>query len=51
MLSGALREPGLRIPGERLPVERAGVEVPEAAGPLDDEGLDGFDQLPSVVGV
>jgi hypothetical protein len=50
VLSGALREPGLRIPGERLPVERAAVEVPEAAGPLDD-GLDGFDQLPSVVGV
>ena len=40
VLTGALREPGLRIP-----------EVPEAAGPLDDEGLDGFDQLPSVVGV
>jgi transcriptional regulator with XRE-family HTH domain len=49
-LSGALREPGLRIPGDRLPVERAAVEVPEAAGPMDD-GLDGFDQLPSVVGV
>jgi XRE family transcriptional regulator, stress-response regulator len=39
VLSGALREPGLRIP-----------EVPEAAAPLDD-GLDGLDQLPSVVGV
>jgi transcriptional regulator with XRE-family HTH domain len=50
VLSGALREPGLRIPGERLPVERAAAEVPEAAGPLDD-GLDGLDQLPSVVGV
>jgi transcriptional regulator with XRE-family HTH domain len=49
-LSGALREPGLRIPGERLPVERTAVEVPEAAGPMDD-GLDGLDQLPSVVGV
>ena len=49
-LSGALREPGLRIPGERLPVERTAVEVPEAAGPLDD-GLDGLDQLSSVVGV
>jgi len=49
-LSGALREPGLRIPGERRPAERAAVEVPEAAGPLDD-GLDGLDQLPSVVGV
>ena len=49
-LSGSLREPGLRIPGERLPVERAAVEVPEAGGPLDD-GLDGLDQLPSVVGV
>jgi len=46
-LSGALREPGLRIPSERLPVERATVEVPEAAGPLDD-GLDGLDQLSSV---
>jgi transcriptional regulator with XRE-family HTH domain len=39
VLSGALREPGLRIP-----------EVPEAAAPLDD-GLDGLDHLPSVVGV
>jgi transcriptional regulator with XRE-family HTH domain len=39
VLSGALREPGLRIP-----------EIPEAAGPLDD-GLDGLDQVPSVVGV
>jgi len=38
VLSGALREPGLRQ------------VVPGAAGPLDD-GLDGFDQLPSVVGV
>jgi transcriptional regulator with XRE-family HTH domain len=50
VLAGALREPGLRIPGERLPVERGGVNVPEASGPLDD-GLDGLDQLPSVVGV
>ena len=50
VLSGALREPGLRIPGERRPVERAAVEVPEAAGPMDD-GLDGLGQLPSVVGV
>ena len=50
VLAGALREPGLRIPGERLPAERGGVEVPGAAGPLDD-GLDGLDQLPSVVGV
>jgi hypothetical protein len=50
VLVGALREPGLRIPGERLPVERGGVNVPEAGGPLDD-GLDGLDQLPSVVGV
>jgi XRE family transcriptional regulator, stress-response regulator len=39
VLSGALREPGLRIP-----------EVPEAAAPLDD-GLDGLDHIPSVVGV
>ena len=39
VLSGALREPGLRIP-----------EVPEAAPPLDD-GLDGLDHIPSVVGV
>jgi len=39
ILSGALREPGLRIP-----------EVPEAAAPLDD-GLDGLDHIPSVVGV
>ena len=50
VLAGALREPGLRIPGERVPVERGGVSVPGAGGPLDD-GLDGFDQLPSVVGV
>ena len=50
VLAGALREPGLRIPGERLPVERSGVTVSEATGPLDD-GLDGLDQLPSVVGV
>ena len=39
VLSGALREPGLRIP-----------EVPEATAPLDD-GLDGLDHIPSVVGV
>ena len=59
VLTGALREPGLRepalrIPGERLPVERAGVEVPEAAGSLDDDlddGLDGLDKLPTPVGV
>jgi transcriptional regulator with XRE-family HTH domain len=50
VLAGALREPGLRIPGERLPAERGGVAVPGAAGSLDD-GLDGLDQLPSVVGV
>ena len=50
VLTGALRDPGLRFPGDRLPVERAAVEVPESAGPLDD-GLDGFDQLPTVVGV
>jgi transcriptional regulator with XRE-family HTH domain len=53
VLTGAPREPGLRIPGERLPVTRAGV-VPEAAGPLDDgldDGLDGFDKLPTPVGV
>src|SRR5487761_1594268 len=50
VLAGALREPGLRFPGERLPVERGGVNVPGASGPLDD-GLDGLDQLPSVVGV
>ena len=56
VLTGALREPGLRmIPGERLPAERGGVDVcgvdvrTVAAG-LDD-GLDGLDQLPSVVGV
>jgi len=54
VLSGALREPGLRIPSERQPVERAAVEVPEAAGPLDDgldDGLDGLDKLPTPVGV
>ena len=50
VLAGALREPGLRIPGERLPVERSGVTVSEATGPLDD-GLDGLDHFPSVVGV
>jgi transcriptional regulator with XRE-family HTH domain len=45
-----LREPGLRIPGERLPVQRGGVNVQETAGSLDD-GLDGLDQLSSVVSV
>ena len=56
VLTGALREPGLRmIPGERLPAERGGVDVRgvdvrTVAGRLDD-GLDGLDQLPSVVGV
>jgi transcriptional regulator with XRE-family HTH domain len=45
VLTGALREPGLRFPGER-----GGVDVSETAGPLDD-GLDGLDQFPSVVGV
>jgi transcriptional regulator with XRE-family HTH domain len=54
VLAGALREPGLRIPSERLPVDRAPVEVPESAEPLDgdlDDGLDGLDKFPSVVGV
>jgi transcriptional regulator with XRE-family HTH domain len=54
VLAGALREPGLRIPGERLPVDRTPVEIPEAAEPLDDDlddGLDGLDKFPSVVGV
>jgi XRE family transcriptional regulator, stress-response regulator len=59
VLTGALREPGLRepglrIPGERLPVKRTSVEVPEAAGSLDDDlddGLDGLDKLPTPVGV
>ena len=32
----ALREPGLRVPAGHLPVERITVEVPEAAGPVDD---------------
>jgi transcriptional regulator with XRE-family HTH domain len=56
VLTGALREPGLRmIPGERLPAERGGVDVRgvdvrTVAGRLDD-GLDGLDQFPSVVGV
>jgi transcriptional regulator with XRE-family HTH domain len=45
VLTGALREPGLRFPGER-----GGVGVSATAGPLDD-GLDGLDQFPSVVGV
>ncbi len=45
-----LREPGLREPGLRVPGERVPVEVPDSTEPLDD-GLDGFDQLPSVVGV
>jgi transcriptional regulator with XRE-family HTH domain len=49
VLPAALREPGLRIPGVS-PGERGGVAVPGSSGPLDD-GLDGFDQLPSVVGV
>ena len=54
VLVAALREPGLRIPSERLPVDRNQVEVPEAAEPLDDDlddGLDGLDKFPSVVGV
>jgi transcriptional regulator with XRE-family HTH domain len=54
VLSGALREPGLRIAADRLPVKRVAVEVPEAAGSLDDDlGQldDGLDHLPSVVGV
>jgi transcriptional regulator with XRE-family HTH domain len=54
VLAGALREPGLRIASERLPVDRSGVEIPEAAEPLDDDlddGLDGLDKFPSVVGV
>jgi transcriptional regulator with XRE-family HTH domain len=55
VLTGALREPGLRDPGLRepglrVPGERVKVEVPDSTDPLDD-GLDGFDQLPSVVGV
>jgi transcriptional regulator with XRE-family HTH domain len=50
VLAGALREPGLRIPGERVPAERGGVAVTETSGRLDD-GLDGLDQFPSVVGV
>ena len=33
---GTLREPGLRVPAEHLPVERITVEVPGAAGPVDD---------------
>jgi len=45
-----LREPGLREPGLRVPAERVPVEVPDSSEPLDD-GFDGFDQLPSVVGV
>jgi transcriptional regulator with XRE-family HTH domain len=51
VLAGALREPGLRIPGDRVSVvERGAVDVSEGPGRLDD-GLDGLDQLPSVVGV
>src|SRR5277367_3720494 len=51
VLTGALREPGLRmIPGERLPADVRGVDVRTVAARLDD-GLDGLDQLPSVVGV
>jgi len=54
VLSGAFREPGLRIATDRLPVKRVAVEVPEAAGSLDDDlGQldDGLDHLPSVVSV
>ena len=54
VLTGALREPGLRIPGDRLAVQRTSVEVPGAAGPLDeglDDGLDGLDKIPTPVGV
>ena len=50
--SGAPREPGLRFAVDRLKVDRIAVEVPEAAGPLDD-GLDqdGLDHFPTPVGV
>jgi transcriptional regulator with XRE-family HTH domain len=44
-LSGVPREPGLRVPADRLPAA-----VPGASGPLDD-GFDGLDQVPSMVGV
>ena len=50
VLSGAMREPVLREPGLRVPTERISVEVPDGSGPLDD-GLDGLDQPPSLVGV
>ena len=44
---GALREPGLRVPAEHLPVERITVEVPGAAGPVDD-GLGGVGSVGDV---
>jgi transcriptional regulator with XRE-family HTH domain len=52
VLSGALREPGLREPGLRepglrVPAERVDPDAPERL----DDGLDGLDQFPSVVGV
>jgi transcriptional regulator with XRE-family HTH domain len=50
VLTGALRELSLREPSLREPGLRVPVEVPDAAGPLDD-GLDGFDQIPASVGV
>jgi transcriptional regulator with XRE-family HTH domain len=50
VLGGVPREPQLREPGLRVPVERVSVEVPPGSQRLDD-GLDGLDQIPSVVGV
>jgi transcriptional regulator with XRE-family HTH domain len=50
VLGGGLREPQLREPALRMPTDRVSVKVPEGARRLDD-GLDGLDQVPSVVGV
>jgi transcriptional regulator with XRE-family HTH domain len=45
VMAVAPREPGLRVPAERVPGA-----VRDSSEPLDD-GFDGLDQMPSVVGV
>ncbi|HEY0937041.1 MAG TPA: helix-turn-helix transcriptional regulator [Trebonia sp.] len=50
VMAGALRPGVIREPGLRVPVKRISVEGQDGSGPLDD-GLDGLDQPPSLVGV
>jgi transcriptional regulator with XRE-family HTH domain len=40
---GVPREPGLRVPAERMSAERMPVEVPEAPGPVDSDGMSTVD--------